>query len=352
MSKGTREFIHNKGGVSLWDGVELQRDKLNVNAIAYTQAMDSQDAGASTSFFLEKCAIEKAIRERESITQDDAVALVEHIRDLHLRYPFDGSAYLLGFLAGQCLKLEEGQTAGEVFTAMAMLKAKNPPPAIPEWCGSMKQIINLAVPAELKAAFGVESASWLYDRSEDFARDYARKGCTHGSPASRLFDDGDFAFILDREICSQPEPDSIPVVLAPNEATIAEYIAHAASRADCRDALAKRADYWDALAKAAAILRQNQQPIDGALACWLIEAADRRATRPKGGETATWPKDALRDHAIVEAVAALERCGMRAVTSYREPGPACEVVAQVFNLSPATVRNHWKNRYRTLDRTD
>ena len=40
MSKDTREFIHNKGGASLWDGVELQRDKMNVNAIAYTQAAD------------------------------------------------------------------------------------------------------------------------------------------------------------------------------------------------------------------------------------------------------------------------------------------------------------------------
>ena len=65
--------------------------------------------------------------------------------------------------------------------------------AIPEWRGPMlRQIINIAVPAELKGVFGVESAQWLYDRSEDFARDYARKGCTHGSPASRLFDGGDF----------------------------------------------------------------------------------------------------------------------------------------------------------------
>ena len=200
MSKDTREFIH-KGGVLLWDGVELQPDKLNVHAIAYTLAQNSEDT--SVRFFLERNAIENTIRAGESVGENEAVALVGRIRNLYLSDSFDWHAYLPTFLAGRCLKLKEGQTAGEVFTVMAMLKAKNPPPAIHEWRGPMlRQTINIAVPAELKIAFGVESAQWLYDRSEDFARDYARKGCTHGSTAGRLFDGGDFGFIPDREICS------------------------------------------------------------------------------------------------------------------------------------------------------
>ena len=193
MSKDTREFIHNKGGASLWDGVELQRDKMNVNAIAYTQAADLE--GTIVRFYPEQREIENTISHYqetdESISEDDTVALTKRIRDLHLRYPFDGHAHYIAFLTGQCLKLKEGQTAGEVFTATVMLKAKNLPPAFPEWRGPMlKRIITLAVPAELNATFGVESFSWLQSRSEDCARDYARKGCTHGSPARRLFDFG------------------------------------------------------------------------------------------------------------------------------------------------------------------
>ena len=337
MSKDTREFIHNKGGASLWDGVELQRDKMNVNAIAYTQAADSEDTIAR--FFLEQREIENTIREHESlnpISEDDAVALAKRIKDLHPHYPFDGSDhYIADFLAGQCLKLKEGQTAGEVFTATVMLKAKNPPPALPEWRGpTLKRIITLAVPAELNAAFGVESFSWLQSRSEDFARDYARKGCTHGSPARRLFDGGDVGFLPDRVRRSRPEPDSIPVVPAPNEATIAQYIERAASSAD----------HWEALTKAAAMLHKCRQPVGDALQGWLIEAADLGTKRLKRTTAAKWPRDVLHDYAIVEAVRALERCGMKVVSCDREPGPACEAVGKAISKSLATVRNHWKKR--------
>ena len=97
MSKDTREFIHNKGGASLWDGVELQRDKMNVNAIAYMQAADLE--GAIVPFYLEQREIENTIghyqETDESISEDDAVALTKRIRDLHLRYPFDGHAYYI-----------------------------------------------------------------------------------------------------------------------------------------------------------------------------------------------------------------------------------------------------------------
>ena len=342
MSKDTREFIHNKGGASLWDGVELQRDKLNVNAIAYTQAADSE--GTIVRFFLEQREIDYTIvhdqATGESITKDDAVALASRIRDLHLRYPFDGRVLYRALLTGQCLKLKEGQTAGEVFTAMVMLKAKDPPPAFPEWRGTtLKRIINLAVPAELNAAFGVESFSWLRYRSEDFARDYAREGCTHGSPASRLFDGGDVFFIRDRARRSRPEPDSIPVVLAPDEDTITEYIKRARSSVTpCR------ADYWDALVKAAAILRKHRQSGGEVLRDWAMDVLGERVRRPTGTTAADKPKNALRYHAIVEAVGALGRCGLK-LQSNRDPGPAaCEVVAQVFSLSPARILDIWKDR--------
>lgn len=133
---------------------------------------------------LKRNAIEKIIREGDPISGNDAVALVGRIRNLYLSDAFDGHAAYLDLLAGECLRLKEGQTAGEVFTVMAMLKA-NPESREPV----LRQIINIAVPAELKIAFGVESAQWLYDRSEDFARDYAR--------ASRLFDGGDWLPVAD-----------------------------------------------------------------------------------------------------------------------------------------------------------
>ena len=90
MSKDTREFIH-KGGVLLWDGVELQPDKLNVHAIAYTLAQNSEDT--SVRFFLERNAIENTIRAGESVGENEAVALVGRIRNLYLSDSFDWHAH-------------------------------------------------------------------------------------------------------------------------------------------------------------------------------------------------------------------------------------------------------------------
>ena len=135
---------------------------------------------------------------------------------------------------------------------------------------------------------------------------------------------------------SQPEYGAIPVVLAPNETTIAQCIKKAA----------KSADDWDALVRTAAMLRENRQPFGDALSDWLIEAADRRVQPPKGTTAAKWPKNALRDFTICEAIKALERCGIRAATSDREPGPACDVCAEVFELSSGTVLQIWKGRLK------
>ena len=360
MGKDIRESALDKGGASpVAEGptpddpsIRTQRDEWNIGSIASTQAAKDSDSDALVRFYQEHHEIENAIREHESlyqatgesISEDDAVALARRIRNLHLSHSFDGHADYVSFLVGQCLKLKEGQAAGEVYTAIAKLEVKNPPPAFPEWGGTWRTI-KLAVPAELNAAFGVQSFAWLRYRSEDFARDYERKGFPPDSPSSRLFDGGNFAFAasLDPESRgSHLESRAVSVVPAPNEATIRQFL---------KDAESSR-DSWDALTKAAAILRKHRQPGGKVLRDWAMDVLGGLTTRPKGTTASKWPRDALRDYAIVEAVAALERCGMQAVTSDREPGPACEAVADAFSQSPATVRNHWKERYRTLNRTD
>ena len=335
MSKDTHESALDKGSAS-------PVDEGPTPVVPSVKKWRPADRGGAL-FHLQRDVLESTIRERVSryqktddpISQADAVALARCIRNLYLSDTFDGHAAYLDFLAGQCLKLKEGQTVGEVFTATVMLKAKNPPPALPEWRGpTLRRIINLAVPAELDikpAAFGAEGEgfSWLSRRSEDFARDYARKGCTHGSPASRLFDGGDVGFILDRARCSQPEPDSIPVVPAPDEATIAQYIKRTVSSPD----------HWDALHKAATILLRSRQPLGDALSDWILCATDRKAERPDGRKADKTSKSALRKLAIDKAVDALARCGMMAMTSDREPGPACDAVARAFTLEARTVLN-------------
>lgn len=323
--------------------VRIQRDEWNINSTAYTLAAMDSDSDALLRFYHEHFEIENAIREHESLYQatdesiraDNAVALATRIRNLHLSHSFDGHADYIDFLAGQCLKLKEGQAAGEVCTAVARLEVANPPPAFPEWCGWLT--IKLAVPAKLNAAFGIRSFIWLRYRSEDFTRDFQLRGFPPGSLSSRSLDGGSFAFSLDPESrSSKPELRAVPVVPAPDEDTIAHYIERAASSAD----------HWDALVKVAEMLREHRQPFGDALSDWLIEAS-RLATRrrPKGSTWAKRPANALRNHAIIEAVSALVRCGMKAVTNVREPGPACEAVAVAFSLSPETVRNLWKKRH-------
>ena len=332
MSKDIRKPAFDKGGASpAGDGFlpdapsdKFQRDKWTFDPVAY--------ADTPALFCLERDRIEIETRKRDGITKDDAVALAKRIKDLYASNSFDGRDGYVAFLAGQCLKLKEGQPADKAFTATAMLKAKNPPPAFPEWRGpQLKQIIKLAVPAELhvkSGAFGAEGFSWLSCRSEDFARDRARKGCKRGSPASRWFDGGDFLFAL-----SQPEPGSIPVVPAPDEATIKKHVKRAESKVD----------YWDALRESAAILHKCRQPVGDALQGWLIEAAGQNAKRPKNSTRGRFPKTD-RNRAIIDVVSALERVGMKAMTNDRDPGPACAACGTVFGLAAVTVLDVWKGR--------
>ena len=246
-----------------------------------------------------------------------------------MSHSFAAHADYVAFLAGQCLKLKEGKSVGDAYAASVSLEVANPPPAFPERRGRWRTI-KLALPAELNTAFGTQSLAWLSYRSEDFARDYERKGFPPGSPSGHLFDGGSFGFTLDPESRgSQPESGAVPVVPAPDEATIAEYVMRTPSSAD----------HWDALVKVAAILRKHRQPLGDALSDWILCAADRKTRRPDGRKVDRKSRNALRNYAIIEAVRALERCGMMAMTSDREPGPACDAVARAFTLEARTVLN-------------
>ena len=279
------------------------------------------------------------------ITCKEAVALAVRIKDLLLPEGFDGRPDYIAFLAGRCLTLKEGRRAtGKVYTAIASLEVVN----ISQWRGAWWPV-NLAIPAELRVAgpdappFGVQTPDWLCRRCEDVARELARRASPPGSPASRMFDGGGFDSIRESwKLREQPEPDSIPVVLAPHEDTIKDYIQRAASSPD----------HWDALEKAAAMLNRSQQPLGEALGDW-------KARRPNGQRYAKSPANALRNSAIIEAIAVLQRCGIpptrnrdrkwlaRAhgwegeIDPDYKPLSGCTIVAKVFGMKPTTAEEVW-----------
>ena len=270
-----------------------------------------QAAGASSAlagFYREQHGIEIEIRryEREyqetgnaTIAFDDAVALARRIKNLRLLQSFGGCPDRIAFLAGQCLTLKtlkEGQASGTVYTAHGSLEATWPA----QWRGAWRAV-TLAIPAALRdagpdATFGAQTGQWLYERCKTLARELAIASLGL-PPDSPVFDGGRFAFITDPgSYREQPEPESIPVVPAPDEAAIAEYIERAAS---CPD-------HWDALEVAGKVLCQFGQPLGDALTDWVVQ----RGNRPKGSKAAKAPANALRNHAIIEAIRALERCGI------------------------------------------
>ena len=284
--------------------------------------------------------------EDEAITDKAAVALAVRIKDLRLSEDFDGRHDYIAFLAGRCLTLKEGRATGKVYTAIARLEVVN----ISQWRGAW-WTVNLAIPAELRVAgpdappLGVQTPDWLSRRCEDVARELARRDSPPGSPASRMFDGGGFALIYESgKLSEQPEPDSIPVVLAPHEDTIKDYIQRAASSPD----------HWDALEKAAAMLNRSQQPLGEALGDWKAREIDGQTKRPNGQTAAKRPRNALRNFAIKKAIAVLERCGIPP-TRHRDklsrtgirrrrlghnPSSGCIIVAKVFGMkNPVTVEN-------------
>ena len=307
------------------------------------------------------------------IAEREAVALVERIKSLSPH--FDGRPDNIAFLAGRCLALQEGQAAGEVFTmsvqweageairkyekATAALKAAgfaDAAPArryrrVPSWeapperdeAADWWRTVILAVPAELRysgpdSAFGVQSASWLRRQCEAVAREIARRDFPPGSPASRMYDGRELAIpILDVPVAPVRAGPAVSVVPAPVEDTIREYVKRARSEPDS----------WDALARVVDVLNKCGQPLGDALGAWNVEALRGECKRPDARKAAKAPAKALRNHAIIAAVRALERCGMKAMTFDREPGPACDAVAKAFGefgLQAQTVLNIWKSR--------
>ena len=299
-----------------------------------------QAAGASSAlgdFYREQQEIEIEIRryERryqetgESFTWDDAVALARRIMGLYLSPTFDGREDFIKFLAGKCLTLKEGQAAGEVYAVVARLEAVN----IPQWRGN-RWSVTLAIPAELQVAvpdptFGVQTFRWLRQCCESLVRELAIRGFPHG---------GDFAIVGG---LTRPGPDAVPVVPAPIEAAIAEYVEHAAS---CPD-------HWDALAYAVEVLCKCRQPLGDALGTWTVEALRGERKRPDARKAAKAPANALRNQAIIEAVRALERCGMKATrnTKFTRANSACDAVAAATNgrVTYEAAVSAWKNRDRS-----
>ena len=318
---------------------------------------DTTRAESFEQLYQEGCGLERDVDERERRYQETGEAiskqargLVKRFRNLYLNNPLDEDVSFekrvenVSSLAGECLTLREGVGPGGVLTAPIRLRIAGSPPEHPEtWNLTTTELpgwylIKFAIPGMLVSTFGISFypwlGLWLGCRRENFVREYlsfdesALDIATDNATYLRLVG-GDDSAIRN----SRPEPGAIPVVLAPNEDTIAQYIEKAASSADD----------WDALVRTAAMLRENRQPFGDALSDWLVKAADRQAQRPKGTTAAKRPND-LRNFVIVEAIEALERCGMSAMTSEREPGPACEVCAEVFGLASGSIRNIWNKR--------
>ena len=316
-----------------------------------------QAAGASSAlanFYREQQNIEIEIRRYERRYQEtgnatiafgDAVALAERIKSLYLSPTFGGREDYIAFRAGRCLTLKEGQAAGEVYTAIAKVVVNRPA----QWAGCWE--VTLAIPAALRragpdATFGVQTFQWLREHAEPVARGFfiRRDGERFVSAmfASARFGGPDFVFIIG---LTPPDRDAVPVVPAPDEATIAEYIERAASCPDHRDALAK----------VVKVLSQCGQPLGDALGTWNEEALRGRGNRPDGRKAAKAPAKALRNHAIIAAVRALERCGIpptrhrdkqwlaRAhgwggvIDSDYNPPSGCAIVAEAFGMKATAV---------------
>ena len=309
------------------------------------------DSSALVDFYREQQEIEIEIRRYQetgkSITWDDAVELAKRIKNLHLCQSFGGREDFIKFRAGRCLTLKEGQAAGLFRTGSASLEAKRPP----ERAGR-RRTVHLAIPAELQVegpdpTFGAQTVQWRKERCETLVRELSP-----GSPAYSMSDGGDFALVgftgSPRSLGSPTSPGPIvdySVVLAPDEDAIAEYVEHAAS---CPD-------HWDALAYAVEVLCKCRQPLGDALGTWTVEALRGERKRPDARKAAKAPANALRNHAIVEAVRALERCGIpptrnrdgRWLTRAHgweggidpdyNPPSGCAIVAEAFGMQATAV---------------
>ena len=342
------EVRSDPDGTPLVESLKSQVDGWSPQPAALVDAADDPDALAT--FYKEQTDIEREIREHEKryeetedpIASDGAVALARRIKELLANPLFTGRDDYVVYLAGKCLTLKEGRSEGDVYAATVKLEVKDPPPGFPGLFS-----FRLAIPVSLPTCgadlpFGVQTFPWLGSRLGSFLLARERQGFPPGSRSYHLFDDGDFMLVLDpARVTKEPEEGAIPVMLAPDEATIREYIGRVESSADL----------WNALVKAAKLLTAHGQPLGEALQAWTVN----KSRRPDGRKVAKSPKKALRNHAIIEAVQALERCGIPRTRNrdkrwlarahgwngevdpdYNPPSGAA-IVADVFQLRAAAV---------------
>ena len=228
----------------------------------------------------------------EPVSEADAEALVALFRDLSGREDVRG-AYALEL---DYLTIEE-------------VAPSRPPP--PDWPGGDRTGRYLFIPAAGLSVIPVsmEGATW-----------HAWFGvqCRHWrarQPATAI-------------------PRAVTMELAPAEAAIRTGIKRAAS---CPD-------HHEALCRAAALLRSRRRPIGDALTDWAVGQLGGTAPAPDRRKRARSRKTAWRNACIVGAVKQLSQLGYRVTSSDRGPGPACDVVADVFELQAGTVLDFWKSR--------
>ena len=198
----------------------------------------------------------------EPIAEDDARELAMRVKALCLDEGFSGPDDWRAFLTGQCLtlRLADGPVHGGEFASANVMLI----PPHPERLGWRKGI--LAFPAELASAFEVQTYAWLKMRLESVWREFVARAA--GEPSSR---NGDFALVLNCSPRPKWEPDSILLVPAANEGTIADFVGLAPSKID----------HWEALRRAAEILRRYRQPLGDALSDWAVAvlASHRRGLK-------------------------------------------------------------------------
>ena len=129
----------------------------------------------------------------------------------------------------------------------------------------------------------------------------------------------------------EPEHDSIPVELVPNN-DIIDFLIEGA---------AKNIDYWKALREVAKRLKAGGWPLDAPLKRRL-EAAIDPANRPSGRTQLKSVRQSARNFGIAAALERLAQQGVPIWGPDRGPGPACEVVGNELFMSAHTILGIYK----------
>ena len=250
----------------------------------------------------------------ERIAEDDARELAKRMKALCFDEGFSGTDDWRAFLTGQCLTLrlaDRPARGGEFASANVMLKATHPERL--EWRKGV-----LAFPAELVSAFGVQTCAWLNMRLESVWRELVALAV--GEPISRS---GDFGLVLNCNPRPEPEPQSILLVPAANEGTIADFVGLAPSKID----------HWEALRRAAETLRRYRQPLGDALSDWAVAVLTEPSPRPKGSTRKQTADNELRNLVLNEVVCALVDCGLPKAGDFGDTRvSACGIVGDVFDI--------------------